>query len=96
MNEALNELGVRQLDIIDKAELNSNLLRKTSLILFVIFGILFLYVAIISKFIHDTHIQILDIIKKDTYFCYLIPLMILPTYAVIYLRWLAMTFFQYN
>jgi phosphatidylinositol glycan anchor class Y biosynthesis protein len=59
-------------------------------------GIFFTYAAFISKLIPDTGIFILDFFKRDYYFCYLIPLMILPTYIVVYINWLAMNFFANN
>lgn len=56
-------------------------------------GIVFLYAAFISKIMPDTGIYFLDFMKMDYYFCYLIPLMVLPTYIVIYINWLAMKLF---
>jgi hypothetical protein len=37
-----------------------------------------------------------DFIKYDEYFCYLLPLSILPTYLILYLNWLAMRHFEQN
>lgn len=61
-----------------------------------LFGVCFLYGAVLSKHIPQTNIYILDQMKKDAYFCYLIPLLIVPTYIVIYLNWLSMKLFQHN
>lgn len=64
---------------------------------FACFGIIFLYSAIISKLLPDFEsFPILNAIKHDYYFCYLIPLAILPTYSIIYLNWLAMRHFEQN
>jgi len=54
------------------------------------------YAGVISKFLPDTGIILLDDIKYDYYYCYLVPLTILPTYMVIYLNWLSMKFFEFN
>ena len=59
-------------------------------------GIAFLYAVLLSKYMPDTGIMVIDAIKYDHYFCYLIPLLILPTYLAIYLNWLSMKLFQYN
>ena len=63
---------------------------------FAAFGAIFLYTAIISKLLPDTGYFVIDFIKHDYYFCYLIPLSIVPTYAVVYLNWLAMRHFEQN
>ena len=60
----------------------------------VIGGITFLYAAFISKLTPETGIWLFDAMKQDFYFCYLIPLMILPTTVSVYLNWLAMKFFE--
>lgn len=63
---------------------------------FAIFGILFLYAAVISKLLPDSGIFLIDFIKRDSYFCYLIPLSLIPTYVVVYLNWLAIRHFEQN
>lgn len=63
---------------------------------FATIGIIYLYTALVSKLLPDTGYFILDFFKHDFYFCYLIPLSIIPTYAVIYLNWLAMRHFEQN
>ena len=62
----------------------------------IFFGVSFVYAAFISKFMPDTGVLILDFIKEDFYFCYLFPLLLLPTYIVVYINWLAMKFFKNN
>jgi Phosphatidylinositol N-acetylglucosaminyltransferase subunit Y len=57
---------------------------------------LFSYSAFVSKLMPDTGILVLDFMKHDYYFCYLFPLMLLPTYIVVYINWLAMKFFKNN
>lgn len=63
---------------------------------FAAFGLLFFYAAVISKILPDSGNVVIDFIKYDYYFCYLIPLAIVPTYMVIYLNWLAMRHFEQN
>ena len=59
-------------------------------------GIVFIYSALIAKMLPDSGNSVLDFIKYDYYFCYLIPLSIIPTYMVVYLNWLAMRHFEQN
>ncbi len=59
-------------------------------------AILFIYSAFLAKLLPHTGYVILDSIKDDYYFCYLVPLTILPTYLIIYLNWLAMRHFEQN
>lgn len=59
------------------------LISSTLLVLF------YLYAAIFSKMMPPTGIFILNAIREDEYFCFLIPLLILPTFLVVYLNWLA-------
>lgn len=63
---------------------------------FATIGAIFFYTALISKLLPDTGNSVLDFIKYDYYFCYLLPLAIIPTYMVIYLNWLAMRHFEQN
>jgi hypothetical protein len=71
-------------------------LSYTILILFTFIGVSFFYAAFLSKLMPDAGIYFLDFIKHDYYFCYLLPLMIIPTYVVVYINWLAMKFFENN
>lgn len=64
---------------------------------FATFGLIFLYAAIVSKMLPEfDNYPILNAIRNDYYFCYLIPLSILPTYSIIYLNWLSMRHFEQN
>lgn len=97
VEDICHNLGVRQLDKIHVQNYKFlGTLCKTIILVLVCGGTLFLYAAIISKFIPNTGNKFLDAIKRDVYFCYLLPLMTLPTIAVIYLKWLTMTLFKYN
>ncbi len=63
---------------------------------FSILGFCFIYGAFISKLLPDSQYSFINVIKDDYYFCYLLPLAILPTYLIIYFNWLAFTHFQQN
>ena len=97
IEELLRTIKVRQLDKID-ANSFPFLVQKCYFIIITltILGAVYFYSAIISKFMPDTGYFILDAVKYDNYFCYLIPLMILPTLIVVYLQWLSMTLFQHT
>lgn len=59
-------------------------------------GVLFLYAAFISKLLPDTGNYILDAVKYDKYFCFLLPLLLIPTSLMIFVNWLAMKHFEQN
>jgi hypothetical protein len=87
-------LGLRH---FDKMPLQPNLcVAYGILIASLFFGVIFIYSAFLSKLIPDTGIFVIDFMKNDYYFCYLLPLMLLPTYIVVYINWLAMKFFKNN
>eukprot|EP01039_Chlorochromonas_danica_P004956 gene4956-5439_t len=60
------------------------------------FALAFLYASILSKMLPYSGLRLLDAIKDDQYFCFLVPLLVLPTGLIIYLNWLAMSHFQQN
>ena len=87
-------LGLRH---FGKMEMQPNLCAAYTLVIAsVMIGVVFMYAAFASKFVPDSGIFVLDFIKRDYYFCYLIPLMMLPTYIVVYINWLAMKMFKNN
>lgn len=59
-------------------------------------GVFFLYAAVISKCLPDSGIYFLDVVKHDKYFCYLVPLTVLPTILARYINWLAKQHFEQN
>ena len=59
-------------------------------------ALLFLYAILLSKLMPDTGIGLLDHVKHDQYFCYLLPLSVLPTYLFVYVNWLSLAYFQHN
>lgn len=66
------------------------------LICIVLFIIVYIYCAVISKYFPDSDYQFLNLIKNDNYYCYLIPLSIIPTYFVYYLNWLCISLLENN
>ena len=87
-------LGLRH---FGKMQMKPNLCVAYTLLFISIFiGVVFTYAAFISKLMPDTGISVLDFLKRDYYFCYLIPLMMLPMYIVVYINWLSMKFFKNN
>ena len=66
------------------------------IVISILIGLSFLYAAFISKSLPDSGIHVLDGIKHDHYFCYLLPLTILPTILARYINWLARQHFEQN
>ena len=60
------------------------------------FGGVYLYAAVISKFLPYYGNVVLDAIKDDMYYCHAIPLAILPTYLIVYLNWLCLKLYESN
>ena len=48
---------------------------------------------VLSKLFPRTGIEILDAVREDRYYCFLIPLTIVPTMIAVYLNWVGMMFF---
>jgi hypothetical protein len=59
-------------------------------------GSVYFYAAILSKFLPHTGNVYLDAVKDDDYYCYLIPLSIIPTYIIVYLNWACMKLYESN
>ena len=94
VDSRFRDLGLRH---FGRMQLNTSVFIASCIFIFpIVFGGIFAYAAFISKLMPDTGNAILDYIKDDYYFCYLLPLMILPLYFLIYVNWLAMKFFENN
>lgn len=61
-----------------------------------VIGVLFFLTAVVAKLFPLSDIRWIKAIQEDEYYCYLLPLMIVPTYAIMYLNWLSMTIFLNN
>lgn len=96
LERLFQSLGLRHLG--RKIKIKSSLKHYILFVASIVFFLLYVYAAFISKALPDSYTDnwILDAIRRDSYICYLIPLMILPTFMVIYLNWLAMKFFESN
>ena len=55
-----------------------------------------IYSMIISKLLPYTNNILLDMIKDDTFYCFLIPLSIPIIYFSIYWNWICMKYFKHN
>ena len=66
------------------------------IVLATVFLIVFIYASFISAFLPDFGVPVLDNLKNDQYYIYLLPTMILPTYIIIYLNWLSIKMFVHN
>lgn len=90
-----SQFGIRKLDSM-KGSPKSALFGKILIACSSLFFFIYLYMSFFSKWLPDSDIFLLDLIKYDHYFCYLLPLFIIPTYSVIYLNWLSISHFEQN
>ena len=94
--ELFTSLGIRH---FGRMRLNHRHLSLTGYAMLAFFGsigVVFVYTAFVSKLLPNSGIAIVDAIKDDYYFCYLLPLLILPTYAILYLNSLSFVHFEQN
>ena len=61
-----------------------------------LFTAVYLYAAVISKLVPYSGITILDNFKDDCYYCFAIPLALLPTLLILYLNWLSIKLYESN
>eukprot|EP00386_Alphamonas_edax_P011332 GDKI01035959.1.p1 GENE.GDKI01035959.1~~GDKI01035959.1.p1 ORF type:complete len:108 (+),score=19.66 GDKI01035959.1:103-426(+) len=54
-----------------------------------------MYCLIISKFMPDTGNFVLDSIKRDWYYCLLIPCLVPTSFVFIYVNWVSMKYFRH-
>ena len=93
--DLLRRLGVREADG-GSGQTSLFLLSVAILSLSAVTALVFLYAIVVSKFMPNTGVYLLDYIKHDQYFCFLLPLSVLPTYLYIYVNWLSLTYFRHN
>ena len=43
-----------------------------------------------------TGVALLDAVRNDWYYCYLVPLSGIATFAAVFINWIAMKFFRHN
>ncbi|KAF2073791.1 hypothetical protein CYY_004885 [Polysphondylium violaceum] len=61
-----------------------------------IFFISSTYCLFFSKLLPDTGNKVLDFIKYDWYYCFLVPVLIPVTIITVYFNWLSLKFFRHN
>lgn len=93
---AFNKLGLRHIHSIRGPLMKNIYLANNIISLSILLGLLFIYSAFLSKLLPDTGYWILDSMKHDCYYCYLIPLLLLPTYIIIWLNWISSQIFEHN
>ncbi len=62
----------------------------------VLFFVVSMYTLIASKLMPDTGHFVLDAIKHDRYYSFLVPLTLVATLVTVYLNWLSLKFFRHN
>ena len=87
-------LGIRNFRSVDKKDMTY--LGWTLISFSVVLAAVFFYTAFLSKLFPVSGNDFIDAIKFDSYFCFFVPLLILPTYLIVYLNWLAISFFSHN
>jgi hypothetical protein len=93
---------LKLLNLRDFRECNPHCNRKheiKAILIMVLITLLFfayIYSAFISKKLLSKNLMFLEVIRADSYYCYLLPNMILPTVVIIYLNWLSMRIFENN
>ena len=95
LNAKFKSLGLRTMHTADYSRYEGAvgfLLIITSSLL----GLAYFYAAVLSKLLPHTGNFYLDAIKEDNYYCYLVPLAILPTYLIFYVNWLCMSLYESN
>ena len=96
-DQLFKELGLRHLSKLQPSStLYNNALGYFLVGVAVLSLLTFLYATYVSKLLPFTGIAWLDAIKRDHYFCYLLPLSLLPTSIVLYIHWLARRHFEQN
>mmetsp|Transcript_4747 Transcript_4747/g.7073 ORF Transcript_4747/g.7073 Transcript_4747/m.7073 type:complete len:125 (+) Transcript_4747:1-375(+) len=93
--EFFDELGLRHYGKL-QFHPNSTCHGYFIIVLVIILAVLYFYAAILSKILPPTGIASLDCIKNDVYFCYLAPLILLPTVFMIYVNWLSFEHYRQN
>ena len=58
--------------------------------------LLFFYAGFVSKVLPPTGVSLLDAMRDDWFYCYLVPLVGPTTFIAVYMNWVAMKFFRHN
>jgi len=54
------------------------------------------YAIVFSKLMPPMGHPLLDAIREDSHYCYLVPLTIYPSCAALYMSWVSLKFFRHN
>ncbi|CAM9122019.1 unnamed protein product [Choristocarpus tenellus] len=68
-------------------------------VLVILSGVFFvttLYAIVFSKLMPPTGHRLLDAIREDFHYCFLVPLTIYPSCAALYMSWASMKLFRHN
>ena len=93
--DLFEELGLRHLGKL-QTPTNATCRGFFILVTVLLLAIVYIYAGLISKLLPYSGNEVLDAVKDDVYFCYLIPLILLPTLVMIYLNWLSFEHFRQN
>lgn len=66
------------------------------LLYFVVRVSMFRYAIVFSKLMPPMGHPLLDAIREDSHYCYLVPLTIYPSCAALYMSWVSLKFFRHN
>eukprot|EP00903_Cladosiphon_okamuranus_P006774 g6604.t2 len=61
-----------------------------------VFFVISLYAIVFSKLMPPMGHPLLDAIREDSHYCYLVPLTIYPSCAALYMSWVSLKFFRHN
>eukprot|EP00752_Nemacystus_decipiens_P004603 g4202.t1 len=61
-----------------------------------VFFVTSLYAIVFSKLMPPMGHPLLDAIREDSHYCYLVPLTIYPSCAALYMSWVSLKFFRHN
>jgi hypothetical protein len=51
---------------------------------------------VVAKFMPETGYPLLDFFRHDEYYCYVVPLTILPSLIALYLNWVSIEFYKHG
>ncbi|CAM9671918.1 unnamed protein product [Ectocarpus sp. 6 AP-2014] len=61
-----------------------------------VFFVTSLYAIVFSKLMPSMGHPLLDAVREDSHYCYLVPLTIYPSCAALYMSWVSLKFFRHN
>lgn len=56
-----------------------------------------MYALVVSKLLPDTGVELLDAIKRDRYYCKVVPVsLLMVTFLFVYFNWMTLKYFKHN